>query len=533
MVSTRRLLRSNGPALAIAGVTAFIFWPAVSFDWLRYWDDGAHLIWNEGYKGLSPTHLSWMSRPFIGQWMPLTWLSWAIDFKLWGLDPSAYHRTNVLLHALNAGLLFLVARRLLHSTWGALAAALLWALHPMRVESVAWVNERRDVLSGLFYLLAILTYLKGVMPHFPGTESTREHPDTGGRIRLTNTRWLVVSVICFALAVLSKALAVSLPIVLLLLDYYPLRRRAFLEKLPYVAISVVGTVMAFAAILPMQVVAPLEWISLDDRLLLTAYSLWFYPLTTLWPSGLSPMYELTFLPRWTEWRYLGAVLGVGICSAIAIRGRRRWPAWSVAWAAYVVTVLPVSGLFQNGYQLVALRYGYLATLPLILLVGAGADGLWRRPWWPARLLPGAAGGALGVLAMLTTAFLPVYRTDTVLWTRAIEYDPGCVMCANYLVHGGDLRVALTVLAGVVAAHPEIQEQRFQLGMVAYIRARGPEGEAHFREYLRLAEARAPGYIRRIEVERQQHMAMARSVLTGRRPDGRIFDGELRGFERVR
>ena len=500
-------------ATGVAAVTAWLFWPAVGYDWLRYWDDGAHLIWNESYKGLSPTHLWWMLHPFIGQWMPLTWLSWAIDFKLWGLDPAAYHRTNVLLHALNAGLLFLVARRLLGSTIGATVAALLWAVHPMRVESVAWINERRDVLSGLFYLLAVLFYLK--------------------RVDVPHRRWLVLSVGCFALAVLSKALAVSLPIVLLLLDYYPLRRRAFLEKLPYVAISVVGTVMAFAAILPMQVVAPLEWISLDDRLLLTAYSLWFYPLTTLWPSGLSPMYELTFLPRWTEWRYLSAVLGVGICSVLAIRGRRRWPAWSVAWAAYVVTVLPVSGLFQNGYQLVALRYGYLATLPLILLVGAGADGLWRRPWWPARLLPVAAGGALGVLAMLTTAFLPVYRTDTVLWTRAIEYDPACVMCANYLVHGGDLRVALTVLAGVVAAHPEIQEQRFQLGMVAYIRARGPEGEAHFREYLRLAEARAPGYIRRIEVERQQHMAMARSVLTGRRPDGRIFDGELRGFERVR
>lgn len=501
------------PALAVSGATAWLFWPAVSFDWLRYWDDGAHLIWNESYKGLSPTHLWWMLHPFIGQWMPLTWLSWAVDFKLWGLDPSAFHRENVLLHALNAGLLFLVAHRLLRSTPGALFAALLWALHPMRVESVAWINERRDVLSGLFFLLAILTYLIWVQK----------------ASKLAS----YLSIFSFALAVLAKSLAVSLPVVLLLLDYYPLRRRAFLEKLPYVAISAVGTVMAFVAILPMQVVAPLEWISLEDRLLLTAYSLWFYPLTTLWPSHLSPMYELTFLPQWTEWRYLSAVLGVGLATALAIRWRRRWPAWSVAWGAYAVTILPVSGLFQNGYQLVTLRYGYLATLPLILLVGAGLDGLWRRPWWPARLLPVAAGGALGVLAMLTTAFLPVYRTDTVLWTRAIEHDPACVMCANYLVHGGDLRVALTVLTGVVAAHPHLQEQRFQLGMVAYMRAHGPEGEAHFREYLRQAEAHNPGFIRRIEGERQQHIAMVRSVLTGARPDGRIFDGELRGFERIR
>lgn len=523
----RRLL----PALAVSVATAWLFWPAVSFGWLRYWDDGANLIWNESYKGLSPTHLWWMLHPFLGQWMPLTWLSWAIDFRVWGLDPSPFHRENVLLHALNAGLLFLIAHRLLRSTPGAFFAALVWALHPMRVESVAWINERRDVLSGLFYLLAILTYLKGVMPH--AGASLRAYDDTGGRIRLTNTRWLVVSVICFTLAVLSKALAVSLPVVLLLLDYYPLRRRAWLEKLPYVAISVVGTVMAFVAILPMQVVAPLEWISLEDRVLLTVYSLWFYPLTTLWPTDLSPMYELTFLPRWTEWRYLSALLGVGICSAVALRGRRRWPAWFVAWGAYVVTVLPVSGLFQNGYQLVALRYGYLATLPLILLVAAGWDHLWRRPWWPARLLPVAAGAALGVLALLTIAFLPVYRTDTILWTRAIAHDPACVMCANYLVHGGDLRQALTVLTGVIAAHPQLQEQRFELGMVAYMRAHGAEGEAHFREYLRQADAHTPGFIRRLEVERQQHMAMARSVLSGARPDGKIFDGELRGFERVR
>jgi len=185
------------------------------------------------------------------------------------------------------------------------------------------------------------------------------------------------------------------------------------------------------------------------------------------------------------------------------------------------------GLFQNGYQLVTLRYGYLATLPLILLLGAGVGRL------PARVFLVAAGGALTVLAVLTTAFLPVYRTDTVLWTRALEHDPACVMCANYLVHGGDLRAALTILTGVVAAHPRLQEQRFQLGMVAYMRAHGPEGEAHFREYLQQADAHAPGFIRRIEVERQQHMAMARSVLSGARPDGRIFDGELRGFERVR
>ncbi len=524
-------MRRVGCALVVAGVTAWLFWPAVSFDWLRYWDDGAHLIWNESYKGLSPTHLWWMLHPFLGQWMPLTWLSWAIDYRVWGLEPAAFHRENVLLHAVNAGLLFLIARRLLRSTPGALFAALLWALHPMRVESVAWINERRDVLCGLFYLLAILTYLKGVMSD--GLIVASADTGTGGRIRLTNTRWLAVSVVCFALAVLSKALAVSLPLVLLLLDWYPLRRRAFLEKIPYVAISAFGTVMAFVAILPMQVVAPLQWISLDTRVLITAYSLWFYPLTMLWPTGLSPMYELTFEPQWGQGRYLIAVLGVAACTTVAIWRRHQWPAWSVAWLAASVMVLPVSGLVQNGYQLVALRYSYLASLPLALLVGAGLEVLLRRRTWLVRLVPLGAGATLGGLALLTTSFLPVYRNDTTLWTAALAHDPACVVCADYLVHGGDLRVALRVLTELVAVHPTLQEQRFELGMVAYIRAHGPEGEAHFREYLRLADAHAPGFIPRIEVNRQQHMALARQVLKGSRPDGRLFEGELRGFERVR
>lgn len=503
-------------ATGVAVVTASLFWPTVGFGWLRYWDDGAHLIWNEAYKGLSLSHLWWMLHPFLGQWMPLTWLSWAIDYTLWGLEPAAFHRENVLLHALNAGLLYLIARRLLRSTPGALFAALLWAVHPMRVESVAWINERRDVLSGLFFLLSVLLYLRYVQTKASKLAS-------------------YLSIFCFALAVLSKSLAVSLPLVLFLLDYYPLRRRAFLEKIPYLVIAGGGTVMAFAAIGQMDVLAPLGWISLEDRALIVAYSLWFYPLATLWPTNLSPMYELTFRPAFWSWQYLVPLAGVIGTSWFAWRTRHTWPPWTVVWVAYAVTVLPVSGLFQNGYQLVALRYSYLATLPFALLVGGMGAAWWERTrpsWRPVLAMTSGAG--LSLLAVLTTAYLPVYRSDIPLWTRALSLDPACVVCADYVVHVGDLGHARTVLADVVARRPDLQEQRWQLGMVAFMRARGPEGEAHFQEYIRQAGARDPGYIPRIESDRQKHLALARHVLT--RPQqtgGKVFDGELRGFQAVR
>lgn len=504
-------------ALGAAGVgflTALVFWPAVGYEWLKYWDDGAHLLWNEAYKGLTPTHLWWMLHPFLGQWMPLTWLSWALDYTAWGLDPAAFHRTNVLLHALNASVLFLIARRLLPRAiptaspstvlLGALAAALLWALHPMRVESVAWVNERRDVLSGLFYLLAVFTYLS-----FVTTNSKKTY---------------LLSVGAFALAVLSKSLAVTLPAVLLLLDYYPLRRRAWAEKIPYFVVSAVGVVMAFVALAKMDVIAPLGWISLEDRVLIAAYSLAFYPLTSLWPAGLSPLYELTFRPSVFEWRFGLAVIGVGVATGLALRCRRSAPAWAVAWLAYAVTVLPVSGIVQNGYQLVALRYSYLAALPLVLVAG----GLLMR-MRPAVGLS-IATGSVGMLAVLTGFYLPVFHDGPTFWTRAVQVQPACVACADFLVHQAKLSHAEAVLTAVLTQQPELQEQRFQLGMIAFIRARGAEGEGHFKEYLRRAAATDPGYIPRIEVGRQQHVALARHVLRGpQRNDADLFDGTIHGL----
>ena len=219
--------RSGGAArllpLAVALVTALVFLPALANGFL-VWDESSLLLRNPWYRGLRPSNIAWMfTTRLMGHWMPLNWLSFGLDYALWGMNPVGYHLTNVVLHAANAAVFYAVALRLLglalperltadrgRLRLGALAAALLFSLHPLRVESVAWVTERRDVLSGLFYLLAILAYLRYCEDRTVGRPS-------GGRFY-----WAALA-LC-ALALLSKAMAVSLPVILLLLDLYPLRR---------------------------------------------------------------------------------------------------------------------------------------------------------------------------------------------------------------------------------------------------------------------------------------------------------------------
>ena len=533
-------------ASLVSVVTAMVFWPSLKFDWLRYWDDGAMLLWNEQYKGLSPTHLWYMVHPFLGQWFPLTLFSWAIDFTLFGLDPVAYHRTNVLLHALNAGLLFLVARRVIRAACpslpehagacGAIFAALAWSLHPLRVESVAWVNERRDVLCGFFYLLAMLAYLKAVIGAESNAIVSRSlwRPAGFYPSDFVRRRWLTLSVACFALAVLSKALAVTLPIVLLCLDYYPLRRKVqwfVWEKLPYFAIALVGGIMAFVAIAEMKVMAPIQWITVEDRLLITPYSLWFYLSKTVWPGALSPLYELTFTPHLFQWRYFIPVVGVSGATWLALRWRREWPGWTVAWVAYAVTVFPISGVFQNGYQLVATRYAYLATLPLLILAGGLLAGGLDRLRVPARVVAyPVAAAVLVALAAGTTAYLPVFRDGIAFWVRAVRVEPSCVACASFLVHQAPFKVANAEMTRLLDRYPDLQEQRFEIGMLSFMYARGHQGEAHFTEYLRQAAERDPGYIARIEVGRQKHLALARQVLKGSPRDNlSTFEGAVHGM----
>src|SRR5437870_63237 len=273
----------------IALVTVAAFLPALQNQFVS-WDDAENFLDNPHYRGLGWSQLHWMWTTHRGHYIPLTWMTLGLDYLLWGMNPVGYHLTNLLLHAANAGVFFFVVRRLLtralpspSERGHALAvaagfAALVFAIHPLRVESVAWATERRDVLSGLFYLLTILAYLRA---------SERGERGRGGY-------WAAVGM--FACALLSKSMAVNLPVVLLILDVYPLRRlggvigwwsaparRVYVEKIPFVLLAAAASAIAVMAQSSVRAAVSLAQLSAPGRLAVSAYGLSFYLWKTVAP----------------------------------------------------------------------------------------------------------------------------------------------------------------------------------------------------------------------------------------------------------
>jgi hypothetical protein len=423
-------------ALVIGALAALTFSPVLRFGFVE-WDDFWTLVSNADYRGLSWSHLHWMLTSIRGgHWMPVTWLSFGIDHALWGTNPLGYHLTNVLLHGANAVVFFFLARRLLDLAMpglpaaavhaGAATAALSFALHPLRVESVAWITERRDVLCALFWLVAVLAYVRA--------------PERSGK---KAGAWKLLSLMSFNLAVMAKSMAVTLPVVLLVLDVYPLRRHAtcprrlLLEKAPYLPMMLFGIFLALFAGQRDGALTSLDGLSILQRILVTSYGLWFYLSTTVVPLGLSPLYELPPVISAAAPRFIGAMVMVIAVTAGAFAARRRWPGLLAAWIVYAITLSPVSGLLHNGWQLVADRYSYLSCLPGAVLFGALvafiATKLLTTPRPGSAWRVAAVACLLWILALpvLTWRQLPVWRNGETLWQYTLAVDPDCSLCHYY------------------------------------------------------------------------------------------------------
>jgi tetratricopeptide (TPR) repeat protein len=397
-------------ALLVFGATLAVFWPSLSHGFVA-WDDDVNFLMNPYFRGLTGENVHWMFTTFhVGHYMPLTWLSAALDYELWGMEPKGYHLTNVLLHALAAVLFARVILRLLPAEVtgsmrqaAAAGGALFFALHPLRVESVAWITERRDVLSGVFLMASVLAWLR-----------SREADGHRG--------WYALALAAFAGSLLSKVSGMALPAVLLLLDVFERRRPQLARLAPFFALSVAGALLGyFGQRESTELLATIQGLPLGHRLAVAAYGLWFYVEKTLVPIGLSPLYEIErdFDPL--RARYLAsAAAAITITGVLWTQRKRRvGAALLFAWLAYAVLAAPTLGLLQAGRQVAADRYSYLACLPFAALF-AGAvslcDGRWK---WGLRALILVCV----VLAGLTRVQLAHWADSESLFRRMVAVQP--------------------------------------------------------------------------------------------------------------
>jgi Tfp pilus assembly protein PilF len=404
-------------AVAIAFAVVACFLPVVFNDFVD-WDDPEAFANNPFYRGLGPDQLRWMFGNFLlGHYQPLAWVTLGLDYSLWGMHPAGYHLTSLLLHAANAVLCFFAIDALLRlrgadrgaSAWAAAAGALCFALHPLRVEPVAWAAIRGDTLAAFFFLAAVLAYLKE-------------------RVGLC--------LLLFLVSLLSKATALALPVVLLVLDYLVTgrarRERAgviWIEKIPFFALTGFAMLVAFQAKkMALAVVAAEGEVvhGLLERILQAGYGATFYLAKTLVPTNLVPLYPLERTFESPAPLYYLCVALVVATSILLVAMRRRLPCLLGTWIAYGALVSPVLGFAQSGPQLVADRYSYLASLPwAALLAGALVTVSSQGRPFAGRQRVIAAGVALLLVALGVASFVQsrIWRDSITLWNRIVEVHP--------------------------------------------------------------------------------------------------------------
>ncbi len=485
----------------ICGLTLWCFAPALS-NALVDWDDYHLLVQNEAYRGLGAKELRWMFTTTLGgHYQPLTWLSYAVDYVLWGgVEPVGFHLTNIALHLVTSIGLFFVAKSLLRAALpeiahaaiiaGALVATLLFAVHPLRVESVAWATERRDVLSGALLMPVILLYLSGAMA-------------SPGRFR----RYILASLPIYASSLLSKAIGMTLPVILFLLDVYPLRRlstgrsappkeplpRLMLEKLPYVALAAACAAIGAIAQSQAGAMRTLGEHPFALRIGQAAYGILFYLGKMVWPANLIPLYEQD--PTATGWepRFLASIAGVIAITIILWRLRRKLPSVWIAWLSYIVLLSPVLGLAQSGPQIAADRYTYLASMPWAILVGGALARLWAK----GRLAIGEQPRSVGNEERHLVLARPPYRIATTISFGAIILVFAGLTREQTLVW----KDSYTLWTTVIERAPTTGTAHANLA--ALLNARGEHDQA--RDHAQMALERLPG-------NRVAHVALGRAAL---------------------
>ncbi len=484
--------------LGVAACAFLAFAPALRAGFV--WDDGLLFTSNASLRGFDPERLRWMlTNTRAAIWMPLTWITHGLDFVLFGMDASAWHRTNLVLHAAVAALFARLALRLLEaahpesarahpvgSQLAAAAAALVFAVHPLRAESVAWITERRDLVNALFLVPAAIAWLAAARGEGPAWRRPAAY---------------ATSIALFAASLLSKPSSMTFVLVLLVLDVYPLRRRPVrvVEKLPFLVLGLASAAVAWWGQATMgRTVRGLQEFGLGDRAAEVAYGLAFYARKTVWPSRLAALYELPFRFDPLESRFVASAAGVLVALAAILLLRRRLPSLAAASAAYVAFLLPTLGLAHAGPQIAADRYSYLACLPLALLAGgalflAGSRGPGVR--WIAT---SAATASIAVLFLLARRQAGTWHDEATLWSHAIEVGhPSSVAHVNLGVIDGEAgrdASAVQHFRAALALRPDNGQAWLNLGHLDAKAGSLGRAEDDYREAYRTMSPAWPAYV---------------------------------------
>jgi len=469
-VRTRIAISAGLVALCAATFLAVPSLPFLSFDDPEYLTANPHLA-----GGLGADTVAWaLTTGHAANWHPVTWLSHALDVSLFGLWPPGHHAVNLALHALGALLLFLAVARLTGSTWRSALVAALFALHPLRVESVAWVSERKDLLGGLFWFATMLAYERWARRPSPA-------------------RYAAVTAL-FALGLASKPMLVTLPFALLLLDAWPLGRldlahpspRALWplvrEKLPLLALSAAASAITLAAQSSWGSTRPLAGIPLADRLANAVVAVVLYLVKTLWPSSLAVFYPYP-VGGHGALRVAAAGATIAALTAGALLLRRRFPSLAVGWLWFLGTLVPVLGIVQVGNQAMADRYTYVPGVGLALAVAFALPDAKR-----SRATAAAAAAAIAALAVATAVQVSRWSSERELFEHAARVTEGNWLAATVigmdLERRGDRAGAIARYREAVGWNPRAPEALNNLGNALTAEGRLDEGIGYLREAVR-------------------------------------------------
>jgi protein O-mannosyl-transferase len=485
-------------AVLLALVTMALYWPAVGCDFINF-DDPDYVTANPHVQGgLTWAGVKWAfcNTQQAAYWAPLMWLSHELGCQLFGLNPWGHHLINVLLHAANTALVFVVFQRMTGATWRCLILAALFGWHPLRVESVAWVTERKDVLSTFFWMLTLWAYVKYV-------EYVEAAQSPNSKFKV----WYGAALVMFVCGLMSKAMLVTLPFVLLLLDYWPLKRipdfrlsifdlkRLLLEKTPFFVLATAASIMTFVAQKQGGAVMTVESLPLMARIGNALISYCRYLGKMFWPTELA-----VFYPHPGYWPLAEVLLaGVFLCgiSLLLFVKRGRYPYLLMGWLWFVGTLVPVIQLVQSGGQAMADRFTYIPSLGVLIMGIWGASELTRSRRYHAIALSVAGSTAIMLCLALTRQQLGYWKDSETLFRHTIAVTEN-----NYMAHKtlgdaldkkGQTGEAVSQFQEAIHLQPGYAYAHNNLGVALLDKGQTDEAIGQYQEAIRLKPDYAQAY----------------------------------------